>query len=224
MRHIRAILVVLGRLVLAVTFWGAVRLFFAVRVYSLQHAAVSQNCYFAMAHKRDVDPIIEIPFVLARRGWRALAGEVRFVLRGDAFWPGFLARLVQRPRWLTWLARPLNLGPLLHALGVRPLESLQLRPAEQWIRDWLRVGDDRPAGEVLVPSFLQRIAAQCGEDVQILRQQQLSHLLSWRYQRSLQKLYHADLFVEPVRRRVKQEVLRLLQQQLADLKAWMMHG
>lgn len=221
MHRFRAGLAVSGRLVLAAIFWGAVRLFFSVEVRGLEYATVKQT-YFAMAHKRDLDPLVEVPSVLFHRGWKALAGEVRFALRGDAFFPGFLGRIVRRPRWLALLLRPLRLGPLLRALGVYPLESLHWRPAEQWIRDWLRIGDDLPVGEVLTSAFVQRLAMVSREDEQALLARPLSHLLAWRYQSYLQDVCKVDMFSE--RHRVRKEILRQLQRQLGELAGWTMQG
>ncbi len=198
-----------------------IRVLYRVKVHGLRHAMGKGPTFLAMAHKRDLDPLVEVPPILTHLGWRALTGDVRFALRSDAFSPGFLGRIIRHPRWLARCLRPLSLRTILFQLGLRPLENIRVRPAEVWIRNWLEIAGDERAGEVLTLPFLQHIATVCGEDIQKLKTYSLSHLLSWRYHAILQVWYSADIFVEPVRHRIKQVVLRKLKQELADLAAWL---
>jgi hypothetical protein len=72
------IVTAVSRLVLAGIFWVAVRLFHEVEMHGLENAKGKNPSYFAMAHKRDLDPLVEVPPVLAQRGRRALTGDVHF--------------------------------------------------------------------------------------------------------------------------------------------------
>jgi 1-acyl-sn-glycerol-3-phosphate acyltransferase len=213
-----------SRIVLASIFWVAVRLFHHVKVHGLERASGKHPSFYAMAHKRDLDPLVEVPSVLARRGWQALAGDVHFAMRGDAFTPGFLARLVSYPRWFVRFLRLLSLGAILRRLGIRPLENLHVRPAEVWIHEWLETQSDRRSDQVLTLTFLQHVAKMSGEDVQNLQALPLSHLLSWHFQEALQPWNSTDIFVESARRHMKRVVLKKLKQQLTDLAAWLSHG
>jgi len=224
MNRLKSILAACSRTALAGIFWIAVRLFYDVEFRGLEHVSGEQPVYFAMAHKRDLDPIVEVPTVLAHRGWWALVRDVRFAMRSDAFSQGFLARIVMHPRWFARILRPLSVRAIVRHLGIRPLENLHGRPAETWIRDWLRREGDGPAGDILTSAFLQEMATSVGEDYQKMKTYQLSHLLSWHYQESLQPFYSADIFAEPARGRAKNDVLIELKQQLAVLGAWLSSG
>jgi 1-acyl-sn-glycerol-3-phosphate acyltransferase len=224
MRRFTSLLSAFCRIVLATIFWIAVRVWYDVKFYGLAYAANKSPAYFAMAHKRDLDPLVEIFPVLARRGWRALAGDVRFALRADAFVVGFLARLMSHPRWLIRILRHLAIGPLLYGLGVMPAENIYIRPVEIWLSDAQTIVGDAPAGTVLTPVFLQRIANGSGEALASISQQRLSHLLSWRYYDVLRLQCDASIFTEPVRSRVKQKVLQKLRRELANLEAWGAQG
>jgi hypothetical protein len=218
------ILTALSRIVLAGVFWVSVRLFHEVEIHGLDNAKSKHPAYFAMAHKRDLDPLVEVPSVLTRRGWRALAGDVLFALRGDAFLPGFLGHIVSRPRWLARFLRLLSLGTILRGLGIRPLENLYVRPTDLWLHEWLAAYGDMRIGEVLTQGFVQHIAAMSGENSDDLQVQPLSHLLSWRYHEALKAWYSADIFSASTRRLAKQEALRKLKEQLAELSTWLSRG
>ena len=99
LKYLKSFLSAICRILLASAFWIAVNVFHRVEVHGLQNDNGLRPAYFAMCHRRDLDPMVEIPIVLGHRGWRALAGDVRFAMRSDAFSQGFLARIVLRPRW-----------------------------------------------------------------------------------------------------------------------------
>jgi 1-acyl-sn-glycerol-3-phosphate acyltransferase len=217
-------LAALSRLALAGIFWVAVRVFHVVEIHGLEYATTRQPTCFAMAHKRDIDPLVELSPVLTRRGWSALLRNTRFAMRGDAFSIGFLARIVRHPRWLSRCLRPLSLSTILHHLGLLPLENLHLRPAEEWIRDCLHMKGDLRIGDVLTPAFVQKITGKDVSGLQKMQTRPLSHLLAWRYQEALQGFWGVDIFLEPVRRLLKQELLKRFKQELCHLSAWMAQG
>ncbi|HEY7420033.1 MAG TPA: hypothetical protein VH593_32945, partial [Ktedonobacteraceae bacterium] len=212
------------RLLLAGIFWVVVRLFWGIEIHGLEHAKRDHPVYFAMLHKRDLDPLIEAPTVLARHRWRSLAGDVQFALRGDAFLPGFLGIMVRRPRWLSRFLRILSLGTVLRALGFSPLENLYILPTEMWIREWLAVRGDANAGEVLTPAFLAHIAAMSDEELCSLQACPLSHLLTWHYHDTLQPWSTASIFTEVARPHARQAALKKLKQELDDLSSWLARG
>lgn len=224
MNYIKSMLAAFCRIVLAGIFWVIVRALYHVEFSGLEYARGKHPTFFAMAHKRDLDPLVEVPPILACRGWRALLGDVHFALRSDAFSHGFLGRIIRHPRWLARCLRPLSLRAILSQWGLHPLENIHIRPAEVWIGNWLEIAGDERADEVLTLSFLQHVALMSGEDIQLLKSRPLSHLLSWRYQEILQTWYSADIFVRSARQRIKQVVLRKLKQELADLTAWLSRG
>src|SRR5260370_42490137 len=134
MKRLQALLVALCRTIIASAFWLAIRLSASLKVSGGEHDTGMPRTYLGMTHKRDIDPFILVPTIVFSRGWKALAKDVRFALRGDGFTRGFLARMVVRPSWLVRLLRPLSVGPILRWLGTYPLEGL-LRPAEEWVRE-----------------------------------------------------------------------------------------
>lgn len=213
-----------SRFVLAGLFWIAVRLFYDVEFHGLEHVNGKRPSYFAMAHKRDLDPIVEVPNVLARQGWRALAGDIYFAMRSDAFAPGFLSRMVMHPRWFSWFSRMLSLGSVLRFLGICPLENLHQRPAETWIRDLIHSEGDLLAGDVLSSGFLQQLSESAGEDIAALRGYRLSRLLAWRYHAALQHSYSVDILQQQKHWRTKNDILSQLKQQLAELTNWLARG
>src|SRR6266851_151140 len=117
MKRLNAMLVATSRTIIASAFWLATRLSNRVKVSGIQHDTGASPAYLAMSHKRDLDPMVLIPTLLFHRGWRALAGKVHFFLRGDAFSPGYLARLVRHPRWLSFMLRWVPIGLALRWLG-----------------------------------------------------------------------------------------------------------
>jgi hypothetical protein len=214
----------LGRAALAALFALARRVAYDVHVAGVEHdPAVSPTCY-AFQHKRDFDPIAPLPSLIAHRGWRALAGDLRFPMRADAFAPGFLARIVGRPRWLAFVVRPLSVGPLLRWLGVYPLESPRLRPAEHWIRDALPLAGDRAAGQVVASWQVTSLAMATGESAARIAAQPLSRLLAWRYQPALQGFCGADILNEPWRGAVRREVVAGVHETLAVMSSWLGAG
>src|SRR5215470_15750209 len=99
MRRLKSTLHGLSRATIAGAFWLSTRLLFDVEVHGLDDDPKAPRTYYGMSHKRDLDPIVIVPTIVFHRGWRGLAGDVHFALRGDGFSPGYLARITMRPRW-----------------------------------------------------------------------------------------------------------------------------
>lgn len=213
-----------SRLALMGIFWIAVRVANDVVFHGLEYVKGKRPSYFAMAHKRDLDPMIEVPSILARQGLRAMTDDVYFAMRSDAFSPGFLSRVVMYPRWFSRALRLLSLGSVLRFLGIRPLEDMHQRPAEMWIRDFIYAEGDMLAGDVLTPAFLQQLADVANESAESLSHQQLSHLLSWRYQAALQEFYSIDILQQQKHWHTKSTILSQLKQELAELRSWLSRG
>jgi hypothetical protein len=213
-----------SRLALMGIFWIAVRVANDVVFHGLEYVKGKRPSYFAMAHKRDIDPMVEVPSILARQGWRAMTDDVYFAMRSDAFSPGFLSRVVMYPRWFSRALRLLSLGSVLRFLGIRPLEDLHQRPAELWIRDFIRAEGDMFAGDVLTEAFLQQLADAENESVESLMRQPLSHLLAWRYQAALQEFYSVDILQPQKHWHTKSSILWQLKQELAELRHWLARG
>lgn len=222
-RLISIVLVAACRTIIATAFWIATRLSFRVEIHGLEHDKGLPSTYFGMAHKRDLDPIVLIPSIMSHRGWRGLSGDVHFALRGDGFSPGYLARIVIEPRWISRLLRLLSLGSVLRWLRAQPAESL-IRPAEEWVRELLHVNGDACAGDVLAPMILYELAETTGESCQQVAAHHLSHLLSWRYHAVLQHFYGSEILLSPVRRPIERRLVARIKQQLADLSAWLQTG
>src|SRR5262249_6800691 len=149
---------------------------------------VAPHTYMAITHKRDIDAMAPVPYLLRRRGWHSLAHEVHFATRADAFAPGFLARIVLRPRWFSYLLRPLSVGAILRGVGVHPLHGLHLRPLETWVREWLAAEADAPTADVLSQDTIALLADATRQRAGLLAHMPLSRLLKWRYHAPMQRL------------------------------------
>ncbi len=227
MKYLKSFISAICRILLASAFWIAVNVFHRVEVHGLQNDNGMRPAYFAMCHRRDLDPMVEIPIVLGHRGWRALAGDVRFAMRSDAFSQGFLARIVLRPRWFARFVRLIPLTAILRGLGVFPLENVHMRPAEVWIRDALVVAGDVEIEDSLTSTFLQQVVRYPVEHGGYSGQTKgchLSHLLSWRYQQSLQGWQSVDIFREPLRSQMKRFVMAEARQELANIARYIQAG
>src|SRR5579872_3440194 len=224
LKYLKSALSAISRVVLASAFWIAVNVFHRVEVHGLENDTGIRPVYFAMCHRRDLDPMVEIPIVLGHRGWRALTRDVRFAMRSDAFSQGFLARIVQRPRWFARFVRLIPLADILRGLGVFPLENVHMRPAEVWIRDALVVGGDEVIENALTPAFLQQVVKYHGGHDGQAKEQHLSHLLSWRYQQPLQAWQSVDIFREPLRGQMKRFVMAETRQELANIARYIHDG
>jgi hypothetical protein len=224
MNYLRSFLTASCRFILAPVFWIAIRLTFTVEFHGLEHIRGKRPVYIAMAHKRDIDPIVELPTILTRQGWRALADDVLFAMRGDFLSPGFLARIVMRPRWFSWALRPLALEGILRLIGIRPLDSLQLRVAEEWVREFLQKEGDLPVDELFTPAFLEQIAQQSGVKYEAVITAKLSDLLAWRYHDALQHMCTTNIFLEKKRLQAKRIIHKKVTQELTELQNWFTNG
>jgi hypothetical protein len=204
--------------------YAAPRLVYDVEIYGLEHDTGAPRTYLAISHKRDPDSFLPTPSVLWHRGGRAFAGDVHFAMRSDAYEPGFLSRIVTQPRWLSYLLRPINVGPAVRALGIHPLTNLRLRPAESWVRELLHAEGDVRAGDVLSPEFARWVAAAVRRPPEQIENRQLSRLLAWRYQKLLQIYWSAAIFAGAARRRAERRVLNTVKRELADLSSWLWRG
>jgi hypothetical protein len=200
------------------------RLIYDIEIHGLEHDTGAPRTYLAISHKRDPDSFLPTPSALWHRGWRAFAGDVHFAMRSDAYEPGFLARMVMRPRWLAYLLRPIDVAPAVRALGIHPLTNLRLRPAESWVRELLRVEGDVRAGDVLSPEFARWVAAAVHRRPEAIEDRLLSRLLAWRFQEPLQIYWSAAIFAGEARRRAERRVLATVKQELAELSAWLWRG
>ncbi|HZU67808.1 MAG TPA: hypothetical protein VFA09_11080 [Ktedonobacteraceae bacterium] len=222
-RQMVFLLIALSRTIITIAFWIATRISFRIQVRGQQHDKRLPSTYFGMAHRRDLDPIILIPIITFFRGWSALSNSLHFALRGDAFSPGFLARIVMEPRFIARFLRPINAGTVLPWLGALPLESL-FRPTEEWIRELLRVSGDARAGDLLAPMIIYELAHASGESYEQIAGARLSQLLAWRYQAPLQHFYSSEIILGPARRKIDQRLVARMKQQIIDLGAWLQSG
>ncbi len=222
-RQVVSLLIAVCRTIITTAFWIATRLSYHVEIHGQQHDKRLPRTYFGMAHKRDLDPILLIPSIVFPRGWPGISGNIHFALRGDAFSPGYLARVVMEPRLISRFLRLLAIGTVLRWLGAHPLDSL-LRPTEEWIRELLHVNGDTRAGEVLAPMIIYELADASGESYEQVADSQLSHLLSWRYQAALQHFYSSEIILGPSRRKIDSRLVTRIKQQLVELSTWLQSG
>jgi hypothetical protein len=223
MNRLESTLVALSRDTIASAFWVSTRLLFDVKVHGLEYETRASRTYYGMSHKRDLDPIVIVPTIVFHRRWRGLAGDVHFALRSDGFSPGYLARIAMHPRWFARLMRQLPIGSALRWLGAHPLQDLY-RPAEEWIRELLSSGYDGRVGDVLAPMFIEELATDTGKPYTEIEAYQLSHLLDWRYQYTLQHFYGPQILVGSARRPLERNVVTRVKKDLSELNAWLWSG
>ena len=205
MKVVKSVLVALCRIVIASIFWLTIRVGTSLTIRGIKQDTGVPRTYLGMMHKRDIDPFILVPTIIFHRGWRGLAGDVRFALRADGFTRGYLARMLGSANWLTRFLRPLSVGSILRWLGAYPSESL-LRPAEEWIREVLRVDGDMTAEAILAPAFLQDFALLTQLSVEQIRALPLTCLLAWRNYMALQKFYGPEMLLSTKRRHIERRV------------------
>jgi hypothetical protein len=145
-------------------------------------------------------------------------------MRADAFTRGFLARVVRRPRWFVWLLRPVTVRPVLHRLGIMPLQDLHLRPAEEWLRDARQGLSDPVAGDAVASSLLEELAAAGRTTLADVRGQRVSRLLRWRYHAALVRYHGPEALIGEARRFAERRVVERARQYLEDISAWMRSG
>jgi 1-acyl-sn-glycerol-3-phosphate acyltransferase len=220
--RIRDTLAAGARITLAGIFHIVVRTIYSLEIHGLEYDDPAQRAYFALSHKRDVDPIILLPSLLRHRGWSALAGTVRFALRADAFTPGFLARLLGRTA-LSRALRPLALGSVVRGLGALPIDNLH-RPTEEWLRDTLRIDGDAPAGDALAPPTLERLALAAREDAPHIASRSLSTFFAWRYFAELRSLRGSEVLTGARRSAAKRHLVMVVRAQLGALSAVLRNG
>lgn len=220
MKMVKTFLVALCRTILASAFWLAIRLSNSLTIQGVDYDKGAPRTYLGMTHKRDIDPFILVPIVVFHRGWKALARDVRFALRGDGFTRGFLARMVGHPSWLAWLLRPLSVGPVLRWLGTYPTDGL-LRPAEEWIREVLQVDGDVRAETMLSPAFIQDFAQAFHLSPEQVRDFPLSRLLLWRYHTAIQRFYGPEMLLKSRRRYIERHVVERIHKQLDEIVAYL---
>lgn len=223
MKWLTSFLLLICRGTIAGAFWIATRLSWKVEVHGRSFDSGVRRSYIGMAHKRDLDPLMLLPTLIFRHSWRRLRGELQFALRGDAFEPGYLGRLVLQPYWLSRLLRVLSLGAVLRWLGAHSTEAL-VRPAEVWLREALRYRGDRPASEALASPFLAEMAEASGETQEQVASAPLSRLLSWRYHRVLPRFYSTEILAAAMRRPLQQRVVTQIKHELAALDDWLWQG
>jgi hypothetical protein len=224
MKALKKLPVAICRAILASAFWLAVRLSNSLRIRGVDHDTGMARTYLGMMHKRDIDPFILVPTIVFHRGWKALAWDMHFALRGDGFTRGFLARIMGgRPGWLAWLLRPLSVGPLLRWLGTYPTDGL-LRPAEEWIREVLQANGDVQAGTILSPAFLRDFAQVTHLSVEQISRMQLSRLMAWQYHKALHKFYGPEMLLGTKRRHIERRVVERIHDQLDEIVSCLWQG
>src|SRR5215469_8351749 len=148
-----------GRLAIGVLLVTVASIVCRMEIHGLERVRRDPVTYMAISHKRDLDTFGPVFPILRARGWHALTRDVRFAMRGDAFTPHFLSRILTYPRWLSWLLRPVSVGALLRGIGLYPLNDLRIRPAEEWVREHLQTEGDALVGDTLSGEFIQYLSA-----------------------------------------------------------------
>ncbi|MGZ3616373.1 MAG: hypothetical protein ACXVAV_05145 [Ktedonobacteraceae bacterium] len=223
LKNLMSVPLAICRAILASAFWVASRIFHKVEVHGVKHNTVMPRTYYGILHKRDLDPIIIIPTVVFHRRWMGLAGDLHFALRSDGFTPGFLGRLVMRPRLLSHALRFLSIGPVLRWLGAHPVQDL-LRPAEEWVREALKLDIESSVSSVFTSSFIEEFATITGESQKQIASYQLSQLLDWRYQYALQQYYSSEILLLPTRRSLERHMITRIKESITELNAWLLSG
>jgi hypothetical protein len=196
-----------------------------MEIHGLQNVRRDAVTYLAISHKRDLDTFGPVFPLLWARGRRAFLRDVRFAMRGDAFAPQFLSRLVLHPSWLSWLLQPVSVGGLLRGIGLYPLHDLRIRPAAEWVREHLDSGgDDALVSDAISVEFIQYLSANSKVLAAEPEKQTLSSLLRWRYHVPMQVYWGSEIFTGSARRHAEQRLITRARRELDDIAAWMHEG
>ena len=223
LKKLESVPLAICRAIIASAFWVASRIYHKVEVHGVEYDSGASRTYYGILHKRDLDPIIILPTVVFHRGWRGLAGDLRFALRSDGFSPGYLGRLVMHPRFLSRALRALSIGPVLWWLGACPVQDL-LRPAEEWLREALLLGSDSSVGDVFTSDFIEELATLTGEYYEHIASYRLSRLLDWRFQSALQYYYSSEILVLSMRRPLERRMITRIKESITELNTWVSSG
>jgi hypothetical protein len=218
------LLSVTGRLAIGVLLVAAARVMCRMEIHGLERVRRDPVTYMAISHKRDLDTFGPVFPILRARGWHALIHDVRFAMRGDAFTPHFLSRILTHPRWLSRLLRPVSVGALLRGIGLYPLHDLRVRPAEEWVSEHLQTEGDAEVSDALSSEFIQYLSANSASSQSELEKQPLSSLLSWRYHSPMQVYWGSEIFIGGARRHAEQRVIARARRELDNVAAWMHEG
>jgi len=219
MKALKKFPIAVCRAILASAFWLVVRLIYSLKIHGVEHDTGKARTYLGMMHKRDIDPFILVPTIVFHRGWKALAWDMHFALRGDGFTRGFLARIMGgQPGWLARLLRPLAVGPLLRWLGTYPTDGL-VQPAEEWIREVLQADGDVLAGAILSPAFLKNFAQLTHLSVEQISGMRLSQIMAWRYRKALYKFSGPEMLLVTKRRHIERRLVERIHHQLDEIVA-----
>jgi hypothetical protein len=214
-----------GRLVIGIIIVTAAYVVSRMELHGLSNVRRDAVTYMAISHKRDLDTFGPVFPVLWARGWRAFAHDVRFAMRGDAFAPHFLSRILLHPRWLSWLLESVSVGGLLRGIGLYPLHDLRIRPAAEWVREHLKTGGDNAlVGDGISVEFIQYLSANSKVSPAELEQLSLSDLLRWRYHTPMQVYWGSEVFTGSARRHAEQRLIARARHELDDIAAWMHDG
>jgi hypothetical protein len=213
-----------GRLALGTLLYTATRIMCRMEIYGLENVRRDPVSYMAISHKRDLDTMGPVFPVVWARGWQALVHDVRFAMRGDAFTPYFLSRIVTRPGWFSWLLQRVSVGPLLRGIGLYPLQDLRIRPAEEWIREHLQAEGDAVVSDAISSAFIQYLSRHFATSPADVGQWSLSCLLRWKYHVPMQVYWGSEIFIGAARRHAEQRAIARARQELDDVAAWMHAG
>ncbi len=139
-------------LLVAAVLWSYVGLMYRVRVLG-RLPRDRRGLVVLGNHLHDLEGMVIPARLFLARPWQ---GPVRTAASVRVFEPGLLAS--RAPRWLgPWLA-PLNVGRIVRALGVLPIENMPLsRPVASWAYEVWQAHGDLPLAQVLTPEALGRV-------------------------------------------------------------------
>jgi hypothetical protein len=214
----------LTRLALASLFVSVPRPFLRVEPNRLDLDVGAPRTIYVITHKRDPDTFVSPTVLLMHRGWRALTRDVRFIMRADAFLPGFLTRVVPKPQWLRRALRPFSVGWVLRWAGVYPIDGFHSRPAELWIREALAEEGEMSVGTLLAPETLLAVARAADVTPEALGALPATALSRWRYAAALQSPTGPGIFAGPERRRAERRMMESARAELRVMTNWLRAG
>jgi hypothetical protein len=179
--------------------------------------------YYAMMHRRHEDPILFLPTLMRRLGRRALAGDVQFGLRSDAFGPGFLARMASGPAILSRALQPLAIGDILRLLGAHPLSDM-VRPLDVTLLLAMEIAGDPRVEAVCTGPFAVELARRMKLTVEQVMRLPLSAVERWARSRAADWSTGPEIFVDPLRRQMERELVVRVRRDAMELASWLQQG
>ena len=171
-------------------------------------------------HSSDLDLPVLVHTLFGPHVWRAGAGRISFVARGDLYQPGFLALYFPQLGPLRRGLYRLNVGTILHRLNVLPANGT----GALLVADWLDQLAARYGNDALLGDLLSATAIEQAKNVGAGGQLSLGAMRAWRYHRWLEQPAGPEIVAPSVARALRVSAAHRAMSQFEDVAARLAAG